>query len=132
MMPGIEKAPTLAITGRRTGAGAKKEAEEKTTRFFTGWEGLAAVKRGGLTHARPWGMVEAPNFVRRHKRLSRPLPMTGKSLVAHSACLAAGVAIGRLVHIGEKLRPGFSDGPAASRRPGSVVSRLFFLIPKTS
>ena len=84
----------------------------------------------GLTAGCLSATVKTPNFVRRHKRLSC-LPRTGKSLVTHSACLAAGVSIGRLVHIGEKLRPGLREGPAASRRPGSVVSRLFFF-PKTS
>lgn len=82
-----------------------------------------------LTSARAWGTVKTPNFVRRHKRLSC-LPRTGKSLVVYSAYHAAGVSIGRLAHVGEKLRPGFREGPAASRRPGSVVSRLFlFKLP---
>ena len=122
MMPGIEKAPTLAITGRRTGAGAKKEAEEKTTRSFTGWEGLAAVKRGGLTHALAWGMVEAPNCDSRNRRLSLA-PQGEKDLSAYSAIthtLAGTVSGGRCAYIGRAQRPGRREAPAATQEPGSV------------
>ncbi len=125
MMPGIEKAPTLAITGRRTGAGAKKEAEEKTTRFFTGWEGLAAVKRGGLTHARPWGMVEAPNYDGRNRRLA--LAPQGAEVLSIPAYHARAVLCAVRAYIGRAQRPGRREAPAAYRRPGSVVALpLFF------
>lgn len=58
-------------------------------------------------------MLKAPNNTRRNKRLFG-FPRAGKSLVAYSARLAAGVFIGWLVHIGRVQRPGSREAPAVS------------------
>ena len=79
---------------------------------------------GGLTHARPWGMVEAPNHRSRNRRLSLA-PQGEKDLSAYSAIthtLAGAVSGGRCAHIGRAQRPGCREAPAAIYGPGSVVA----------
>ena len=132
MRPSTKKAPTLATLGKSVSAGENERTWSQITSTFAEMEDFAAVKSGGLTHGYLSATVETPNLARRNKRLSC-LPRTGKSLVAYSAHHAAGVSIGRFVHIGRVTRLGFREGPAASLRPGSVLPCLFsFKTPKFS
>lgn len=156
-MLNTKKAPALAVMGKEgTSAGASKGVWENSISSSVFWEphplgksyqkatrqggdyGAACENMypcdtaGGLTHGYLSATVEIPNLARRNKRLSC-LPRTGKSLVAYSAHHAAGVSIGRFVHIGRVTRLGFREGPAASLRPGSVLPCLFsFKTPKFS
>lgn len=126
----IRKTPTLAVMGRGEGsAGASKGEWENSTRSSLAWEGFTSAKRGGLTHGWCWGMVKAPKIVRGVAIAVSSSPTMKKVLPAYSACLAAGVFIGRLVHIGGIITSGTREGPAVSDRLGSVVIPPLFLIP---
>ena len=80
---------------------------------------------GGLTHARPWGMVEAPNYDGRNRRLA--LAPQGAEVLSIPAYHARAVLCAVRAYIGRAQRPGRREAPAAYRRPGSVVALpLFF------
>ncbi len=131
-MLNTKKAPALATLGKGVSAGGNERTWSQTTSTFAEMEDFAAVKSGGLTHGRDWGMFETPKFsVRRSNRLSI-LPRDRKSIAAYSACHAAGVFIGRFARIGRNI----SDfqhprGLAASQRAGesSLFSGLFAFNP---
>ena len=87
--------------------------------------GLAWLTERGLSET-----VEAPNYVRRNKRRSS-LPKAGKSLVAYSACLAAGgVSIGLLAYIGGVATSSIREDWRLHIGRGELLPRLFFLNPK--
>ena len=93
--------------------------------------GLAAPLRavGGLTHARPWGLVEAPNLMRPNRRLA--LAPQGAEVLSIPAYHARAVFCAVRAYIGRAQRPGRREAPAASSRPGSVVALPLFFNPKT-
>ena len=70
--------------------------------------------------------VKAPKKAERRSNRLSVLPRDGRSIAAHSACLAAGVSIGRLAHIGGIITSGTREGPAVlSAAWGALLSRLF-------
>lgn len=77
-----------------------------------------------LTHTVVSGMVEAPKYNERRTASAIPVICPGagrstrKSIAANSAYHAAGVFIGWRVHIGQSVRPGVRETPAASRWAG--------------
>ena len=83
-------------------------------------------RHGGLTEGLRTGMVEVPKKAERRSNRLSVLPRDGRSIAAHSACLAAGVSIGRLAHIGGIITSGTREGPAVlSADWGALLSRLF-------
>ena len=126
-MLNTKKAPTLARR-RGTSTGANPRRQGNSTLFPARWEAVPGVF--SLTSGRPAGMVEAPNQSRRNKRRSS-LPKAGKSLVAYSACLAAGgVSIGKLAHIGGVATSSIREDWRLHLSRGGLLPRLFFLNPK--
>lgn len=75
---------------------------------------------GGLTHARPWGMVEAPNLTSRNRRLA--LAPQGAEVLSIPAYHARAVFCAVRAYIGRAQRPGRREAPAATLEPGSVVA----------
>lgn len=91
------------------------------------WLLRAAERLRALTHALVSGMVEAPKYNERRTASAIPVICPGagrstrKSIAANSAYHAAGVFIGWRVHIGQGVRPGVRETPAASRWAGERV-----------
>ena len=156
-MLNTKKAPALAIMGREgTSAGASKGVWENSISSSVFWEphplgksyqkatrqggdyGAACENMypcdtaGGLTHGRGWGMLKVPKNVRGVAIAVSSSPTMKKVLPAYSACLAAGVFIGRLVHIGGIITSGTREGPAVSNGLGSVVISPLLFNPKLS
>ena len=83
----------------------------------------------GLDLCRSLRQGEVPlNRDRRSNRLSCS-PRAGKSIAAYSACLAAGMFIGRLAHIGGVATSSIREDWRLITSRGALLSRLFFLIP---
>lgn len=74
--------------------------------------------------------VKAPKNVRGVAIAVSSSPTMKKVLPAYSACLAAGVSIGRLAYIGGIITSGTREGPAVSNGLGSVVIPPLFFNPK--
>lgn len=86
-------------------------------------------KRPGLDLCRSLRQGEVPqNRDRRSNRLSC-FPRAGKSIAAYSACLVAGMFIGRLAHIGGVATSSIREDWRLITSRGALLSRLFFLIP---
>ena len=121
MMPNIKKSPALGVMRREgTSAGTRKGVCENSTLQNPTRQG------GGLTHGLASGTVKAPKKAERRSNRLSVLPRDGRSIAAHSACLAAGVFIGRLVHIGGIITSGTREGPAVlSADWGALLSCLF-------
>lgn len=87
-------------------------------------------EKTGLDLCRSLRQGEVPlNLARRSNRLFC-FPRAGKSIAAYTAIShspAGNISGGRYVHIGRVIRPGLREGPAASLRPGSVVTLPFFI-----
>ena len=88
------------------------------------WLLRSAERLRALTHTVVSGMVEAPKYNERRTASAIPVICPGagrstrKSIAANSAYHAAGVFIGWRVHIGQSVRPGVRETPAASRWAG--------------
>lgn len=88
------------------------------------WLLRTAERLRALTHTIVSGMVEAPKYNERRTASAIPVICPGagrstrKSIAANSAYHAAGVFIGWRVHIGQGVRPGVRETPAASRWAG--------------
>ncbi len=86
-------------------------------------------ERPGLDLCRSLRQGEVPqNRDRRSNRLSC-FPRAGKSIAAYSACLVAGMFIGRLAHIGGVATSSIREDWRLITSRGALLSRLFFLIP---
>lgn len=110
-------------TGERLDAG-----EAQWVRECIGFE----KKTGeGLTSGMDFRHGECPQIhMRRSNRLSC-FPRAGKSIAAYSACLAAGIFIGRLAHIGGVVTSSIREDWRPHMSRGALLPRLFFLIPKS-
>ena len=88
------------------------------------WLLRAAERLRALTHTLVSGMVEAPKHNERRTASAIPVICPGagrstrKSIAANSAYHATGVSNGWRVHIGQGVRPGVRETPAASRWAG--------------
>ena len=81
-----------------------------------------------LTFARRSLILNSPNHMSRNRRLS-VLPKSNEVLSAYSANFRVPSGIvsnGRRVSIGRPATSGTREGPAVSRRLGSVVRSAFF------
>lgn len=116
MMPSIKKVPTLATLGKGVSVGETKWGLEYTTSSSVCWEGFTAVKRGGLTHGRSWGMVKAPKYKTKVSDTFSTLPRGGRTFVRKSFAIkrpAGGVSAGGdFVHIGGNASSVFREGTA--------------------
>ena len=144
-MLNIKKAPTLAALIKGTSAGAQegmsnsirssavREVPARVNSYQKATCQGPIVVYGGLSCLTERGLSETviyPKNVRGVAIAVSSSPTVKKVLPAYSACLAAGVFIGRLVHIGEIATSGTCEGPAVSNGLGSVVISPLFFNPK--